>query len=131
LFEASQLSGIKEISSLRQMEEAAKIIAEKGAAHVFVKGGSKLPDPAEAVDIFYDGKNCEIITGPLVKTVWTHGAGCTNSAAIAAGLARGLSVRDAVLLAKKFIGQSLGASFALNQWVGPGNPSAWRKNMLF
>jgi pyridoxine kinase len=131
LFEAGQLSGIKEISSFDQMKEAAKIIAEKGAANVFLKGGSKLPNAAEAVDLFYDGKKFELVKNPLIKTSWTHGAGCTLSAAIAAGLTRGLSVYEAVVLAKKFISQSLNGSFALNKWVGPGNPANWRKDNLF
>ncbi|MDR2924229.1 MAG: PfkB family carbohydrate kinase, partial [Treponema sp.] len=68
LFEAGQLSGKKEISSVEQMKEAAKIIAEMGAANVFVKGGAKLPNAAEAVDLFYDGKEFELIKAPLVKT---------------------------------------------------------------
>jgi pyridoxine kinase len=131
LFEAGQLAGKKEILSVEQMKEAAKIIAEKGAANVFVKGGSKLPNAAEAVDLFYDGKNFELIKAPLIKTSWVHGAGCTLSAAIASGLARGLSVYDSVVLAKKFINLSLNGSFALNKWVGPGNPANWRKNNLF
>jgi pyridoxine kinase len=131
LFETEQLSGLREITSVEQMKEAAKIIAGKGAANVFIKGGAKLPGAAEAVDLFYDGKKFELIKDPLIKTNWVHGAGCTLSAAIASGLARGLSVYDAVVLAKKFISQSLGGSFALNQWVGPGNPANWRKNNLF
>jgi pyridoxine kinase len=131
LFEAGQLSGIKEISSVEQMKEAAKIIAGKGAANVFIKGGPKLPNATEAVDLLYDGNNFELIKKPLVKTKWTHGAGCTVAAAITSGLARGLSVYDAVVLAKEFINQNLEGSFSLNQWVGPGNPTNWRKNNLF
>jgi pyridoxine kinase len=131
LFEAGQLSGITNISTIGQMKEAARIIYDKGAAAVFIKGGSKLPDAVKAVDLLYDGKTFELFESPLIKTNWTHGAGCTNSAAIAAGLARGLSVHDAVALAKKFITESLTGSFALNQWVGPGNPSGWRKETLF
>ncbi|MDR0383685.1 MAG: bifunctional hydroxymethylpyrimidine kinase/phosphomethylpyrimidine kinase [Spirochaetaceae bacterium] len=131
LFEAGQLSGIKNISNIEQMKEAARIIHDKGAAFVFVKGGSKLPGAVTAVDILYDGKTFTPFEAPLIKTDWTHGAGCTSSAAIAAGLARGLPVHDAVALAKKFITQSLSASFALNRWVGPGNPCAWRQGTLF
>jgi pyridoxine kinase len=136
LFEAEQLSGLKEISTIEQMKEAARIIHGKGARHVFIKGGAKLKDAAEAsqpkaVDIFFDGKNFAFFEEGLVKTTWTHGAGCTTSAAIAGGLAQGLSVRDAVALAKRFITESLKAGFALNQWVGPGNPSSWRKDRLF
>jgi len=131
LFEAGQLSGLKEINTLEQMKEAARIIAGKGAAHVYIKGGSKLPNAVKALDLFYDGDQFEILEEPMIETNWTHGAGCTTSAAIASGLARGLSVHEAAALAKKFISQSLGSSFGLNQWVGPGNPSAYRKNTLF
>lgn len=130
LFEAGQLAGMGAIESLSQMEEAARIIYDKGAKNVFIKGGSKLASFTKfknATDIFYDGKTLEYIESPLIDTKWTHGAGCTTAAAITAGLARGLFVRDAVYLAKNFITKSLNASFPLNKWVGPGNPSAWRK----
>jgi len=136
LFEAEQLSGLREITEIEQMKEAARIIHGKGARHVFIKGGAKLrgaaeSGPARAVDLLFDGKKFEIIEDELVKTTWSHGAGCTTAAAIAAGLARGLSARDAVVLAKKFITSSLKAGFALNKWVGPGNPSDWRKDRLY
>lgn len=130
LFEASQLSGLPEPQTIDQMKEAARVIAGKGPKTVFIKGGSKLPGQTQALDLFYDGTQFEILEAQLIKTSWTHGAGCTNSAAIAAGLAQGLSVYDAVLRAKKFITTSLSASFALNQWVGPGNPTSWRKGFV-
>jgi pyridoxine kinase len=131
LFEAEQLSGVKEIASLEKMKEAAKIIHGKGARHVFIKGGAKLSNQKNALDVFYDGTNFEILEGELINTSWNHGAGCTTSAAIAAGLALGLPVHEAVQLAKRFITLSLANSFSLNQWVGSGNPSAWRKDHLF
>ena len=136
LFEAEQLSGLRDITGVGQMKEAARIIHGKGAKYVFIKGGAKLKEGMDAakpraVDILFDGKNFEILEEDLVKTAWNHGAGCTTSAAIAAGLARGLSVHDAVVLAKKFITSSLKAGFALNRWVGPGNPSDWRKDRLY
>jgi pyridoxine kinase len=136
LFEAEQLSGLREITTIEQMKEAARIIHGKGAKFVFIKGGAKLSEAVEAsaakaVDLFFDGKEFAMLEEDLVKTTWNHGAGCTTSAAIASGLARGLSVWDAVTLAKKFITESLKAGFALNKWVGPGNPSNWRKDRLF
>jgi pyridoxine kinase len=131
LFEAEQLSGLSNIDSPEKMKEAARIIHGKGARHVFIKGGAKLPDRGRALDILYDGKDFLSLEEDLVRTTWNHGAGCTSSAAIAAGLARGLSVTAAAELAKKFITASLGAGFPLNQWVGPGNPSAWRSGNLF
>jgi pyridoxine kinase len=131
LFEAEQLSGLGGIDSVEKMKEAARIIHGKGARHVFIKGGAKLPNQSRALDLFYDGKDFTVLEDDLVKTSWNHGAGCTSSAAVAAGLARGLSAPDAVELAKKFITQSLKAGFPLNRWVGPGNPSAWRNGNLF
>ncbi|MDR3276912.1 MAG: bifunctional hydroxymethylpyrimidine kinase/phosphomethylpyrimidine kinase [Treponema sp.] len=131
LFEAAQLAGTGEITTIERMKEAARIIAGKGARQVFIKGGSKLPGQTKALDLFYDGSRFELLEAELVKTGWTHGAGCTTAAALTAGLARGLSAYDAVVLAKQFITASLKGSFALNQWVGPGNPSGWRKDRLF
>lgn len=131
LFEASQLSGLKEITTLEQMEEAAQIIYDKGAKYVFIKGGSKLASSKEtqkAIDVFYDGQSFGYIENDLIDTKWTHGAGCTTAAAITAGLASGLTPVESVVLATQFINESLSASFALNKWVGPGNPTAWRKN---
>lgn len=129
LFEAGQLSGITTIESIKAMEEAAVKIHSLGAKSVYIKGGAKLAEckqRGEAVDVFFDGSSMLHLVSPLITTVWTHGAGCTTAAAITAGLARGLSTKDAVSLAKKFISKSLEHSFPLNQWVGPGNPSAWR-----
>ncbi len=130
LFEAGQLSGLGAPKTIEEIESCAKAIHEKGAKNVFIKGGSKLAstEPSEnAIDIFFDGNIMHKIESPLIDTNWTHGAGCTTAAAITAGLARDLSVKEAVELAKKFITKSLQASFALNKWVGPGNPSNWRK----
>jgi len=135
LFEAGQLSGITDIDSIEAVEEAAKIIHELGAKTVYIKGGAKLSEckkRGEAIDVFFDGSSMMHLTSLLLSTSWTHGAGCTTAAAITSGLARGLTAKEAVTLAKKFISKSLEHSFPLNQWVGPGNPSAWRaKTGLF
>lgn len=127
LFEAGQLAGMNTPTTIEEMKTAAKHIHKRGAKNVFVKGGSKLEGQADAIDLFYDGKDFYQVEGALIGTRWTHGAGCTTAAALAAGLARGLSPYEAVRLAKKFITLSLRGSFELNRWVGPGNPSGWRK----
>ena len=126
LFEAGQLAGMKTPSSLEQMEEAARRIHDRGAKYVFIKGGPKLPEAKSAIDLLYDGMEFKRIEGELLETRWTHGAGCTTAAAITAGLALGLDPYEAVERAKQFITQSLRKGFALNRWVGPGNPSGWR-----
>jgi pyridoxine kinase len=128
LFEAGQLAGVKTPETIDEMKAAAKKIHARGARNVFIKGGSKLENQTTAIDIFYDGKNFNQVESALIGTKWTHGAGCTTAAAIAAGLALGLEPYEAVSRAKKFITLSLRGSFALNRWVGPGNPSYWRKS---
>ena len=127
LFEAGQLAGMKTPSNIDEMKEAAKKIYERGAHNVFIKGGSKLEGMTNALDLFYDGTRFNQVESALIGTKWTHGAGCTTAAAITAGLALGLDPYEAVSRAKKFITLSLRGSFALNRWVGPGNPSQWRK----
>jgi pyridoxine kinase len=127
LFEAGQLAGMNTPETLDGMKAAVKRIYERGAKNVFIKGGSKLEGATSAVDLFFDGTDFNLVDGALIATKWTHGAGCTTAAAIAAGLASGLDPYEAVSRAKKFITLSLKNGFALNQWVGPGNPAAWRK----
>jgi pyridoxine kinase len=64
-------------------------------------------------------ENYFTLAAPKIATPYTHGAGCTFSAAIGAGLAQGLPVRDAVARAKKFITAAIGQGFPLNAYVGP------------
>ncbi|HNY20890.1 MAG TPA: bifunctional hydroxymethylpyrimidine kinase/phosphomethylpyrimidine kinase [Treponemataceae bacterium] len=127
LFEAGQLAGMPTPANIEEMKKAAKAIHKRGAKNVFIKGGSKLEGQSSAVDLFFDGKDFNNVESAMVGTRWTHGAGCTTAAAIAAGLARGLDPYESVCLAKKFITLSLRGSFELNRWVGPGNPAGWRK----
>jgi hydroxymethylpyrimidine/phosphomethylpyrimidine kinase len=103
--EASKLAGM-EINSLKDAEEAAAKIRKFGPKNVLIKGGH-LPDGGgEAVDVLFDGKNYIHFGGRRVDKE-IHGAGCVYSAAITAGLARGLSVKDAVQSAKKFISKAI------------------------
>lgn len=125
LFEASQLSGLPPITSLEEMKEAARQIKDLGPDYVLIKGGSAIGE--EATDILYDGENMEVLSAEKVDTTNTHGAGCTYSAAICAGLANGLEVPEAVREAKTFISKAIRESFPLNQFVGPVKRYANRK----
>lgn len=127
LFEASQLSGLGPIKTVDQMKEAAVKISELGAKYVLIKGGSKLAHE-KAIDLLYDGKTFEILESERIETTFTHGAGCTYSAAIAAELAKGSDVKQAIYTAKEFITEAIRHSFALNQYVGPTNHGAYRLN---
>lgn len=124
VFEASQLSGIT-IQSIDDMKAAAVKIHALGSKHVLIKGGAKLATPT-ALDILFDGREFEILESPKIATKYTHGAGCTYSAAITAELAKGLPVREAVRKAKAFITAAIEHSFPLNGYVGPTCHAAHR-----
>jgi len=128
-FEASQLSGIKTIGTIDDMKESARIIKELGTESVVIKGGKGI-NHKNAVDVFYDGKVFDILESEKIDTPNTHGAGCTFSAAIAAELAKGANMRDAVATAKKFITEAIRHSFRLNRFVGPTDHSAYKKLCL-
>ena len=85
-----------------------------------------LDEIKEAVDVLYDGREFTIASAPKIEPCYNHGAGCTYSAAITAGLANGLSVREAVELAKKFVAAALRGSFKLNEYSGATNHCAYR-----
>ncbi|MFY0546131.1 pyridoxine/pyridoxal/pyridoxamine kinase [Brevibacillus sp. H7] len=125
LFEAGQLSQLGQLKTVDDMKEAAKRIHALGPDYVLVKGGGKLQHE-KAVDVLFDGKTFEVLEGDRIQTTYTHGAGCTYSAAICAELAKGKSVREAVHLAKAFITEAIRHSFPLNQYVGPTNHAAYR-----
>lgn len=118
LFEASQLSGRPAIRTVEDMKQAAAIIHDSGARYVIIKGGGKLPHE-KAIDLMYDGVSFEIFESERLTTTYTHGAGCTYSAAIAAELAKGNDVRSAVASAKAFITAAIKHGFPLNKFVGP------------
>ncbi|MEK4230561.1 bifunctional hydroxymethylpyrimidine kinase/phosphomethylpyrimidine kinase [Solibacillus sp. FSL H8-0538] len=98
--EATYLLEGREITTLSDLQDAAHDLHELGPEYVLVKGG-RLDGPA--IDILYDGHRMIQLEAPRIETTHTNGAGCSYSAAITAGLAQGLTVQDAVLLAKKFV----------------------------
>lgn len=115
LLEAEVITG-KKIDSLAGMEEAAVKIHNLGARNVVVKGGHLSGD---AVDVMYDGNRFTYLKGTRINTPNTHGTGCTFSSAIAANLAKGFSVPEAVREAKKYINGAIENSIALGHGVGP------------
>jgi hydroxymethylpyrimidine/phosphomethylpyrimidine kinase len=89
-----------------------------GARSVVVKGGHR---QGPATDLFYDGSRFQEFTAPRIDTRNTHGTGCTFASAVAAGLARGMEVIDAVALAKEYVTEAIRRSFPLGQGHGPLN----------
>ena len=117
-FEAAQLAGMEAIKSLDDAKEAAKKIHSLGAKNVVIKCREGFGNGV-AIDLIYDGTDFTPVGSQRVETTWTHGAGCTYSACITAELAKGKSVKEAVMIAKTLITNALEGSFALNQYAGP------------
>jgi hydroxymethylpyrimidine/phosphomethylpyrimidine kinase len=115
--EAEALTGTT-IESDDDVREAARRIVSMGARTVVVKGGHR---EGPAADVLYDGSEFQVFTAPRINTVNTHGTGCTFASAVAAGLAQGKSVEEAVGQAKEYVTEAIRASFPIGQGHGPLN----------
>jgi hydroxymethylpyrimidine kinase/phosphomethylpyrimidine kinase/thiamine-phosphate diphosphorylase len=116
--EAERLIGLS-ISDESDMEEAARLLWRLGARNVLIKGGH-LP-AGDAVDILYDGRAFSRFPAPRLLTKNTHGTGCTLASAIAAFLARGEPLPQAVGRAKEFVTNAIRLATQLGKGHGPVN----------
>jgi hydroxymethylpyrimidine/phosphomethylpyrimidine kinase len=115
--EAQVLSG-RRIATIEEMRKAAERISALGPRYVLIKGGHL---SGEALDILYDGQTFAEFRSRRIDTRHTHGTGCTLSAAIAAGLAKGRSVADSVATAKEYITRAIESGLSLGSGHGPVN----------
>ncbi|MGC3960338.1 MAG: bifunctional hydroxymethylpyrimidine kinase/phosphomethylpyrimidine kinase [Verrucomicrobiota bacterium] len=109
LDEAQLLVGRK-LCSLEDLLDAAEQLHATYGCAALVKGGH-LKLGAEAVDVLFDGKQFTALKARRVNGISTHGTGCSYSAAIAANLARGEKLPQAVAAAKKFITRAIANSY--------------------
>jgi hydroxymethylpyrimidine/phosphomethylpyrimidine kinase len=100
LDEAARLLG-EEINDLHAMRSGGARLAEKYRVPVLLKGGHLAG--RDAIDLLFVAGNVVEFSAPFSRGIATHGAGCTYSAGIAAGLAKGLSLEESVRHAKKFV----------------------------
>jgi hydroxymethylpyrimidine/phosphomethylpyrimidine kinase len=119
--EAEVLLG-RPISTRQERETAARDLVALGCAAAVVKGGHA---EGLAADAFFDGRTLVWLEADRVSTENTHGSGCAFSAAIAAGLARGMDTLEAVEEAKVFITGAIQSSLEVGHGHGPVNPM-WR-----
>ena len=115
--EAEVLSG-KAIGSREDMCEAAKYIGDTYDCAVLLKGGHSIND---ANDLLYANGEFTWFEGKRIDNPNTHGTGCTLSSAIAANLAKGFTLTEAVKRAKEYISGALSAMLDLGKGVGPMN----------
>lgn len=118
LDEAAILTG-SPVRDEAEMRTAAAALVRMGAGAALVKGGHL--DADELVDILYDGTEWYEWRHPRARTTSTHGTGCTLSAAITAGLARGRSLPDSVADALVYLQRALRSAPAIGGGHGPVN----------
>ncbi len=113
--EAEVLLG-RRIATREDMREAARALRALGPRSVLLKGGHLEGD---AVDVFFDGERTLELAAPRIETRNTHGTGCTLSAAIAARLALGAPLEDAVRGAKAYVTEAIRGSYSVGRGHGP------------
>ena len=114
--EAEVLCGTA-IGDVAAMENAARSLLELGVPAVLLKGGH-LPGDA-VVDILATSDGVERFTDPRIETRHTHGTGCTLASAVAAGLAQGMGLRDAVVRARRYVRAAILAAPGYGRGHGP------------
>jgi hydroxymethylpyrimidine/phosphomethylpyrimidine kinase len=129
LAEAAALSGEPEAKDEAAMARQGAAILQLGAQAVLVKGGHFAD--SEAVDVLVEKGGTHCFAAPRIATNNTHGTGCTLSSAIAAGLARGMALHDAVAFGKDYVSAAIAASGEIEIGKGHGPVhhfhALWRK----
>ncbi|PWC32822.1 bifunctional hydroxymethylpyrimidine kinase/phosphomethylpyrimidine kinase [Azospirillum sp. TSO35-2] len=116
--EAEALTDIA-IRDLDDMRRAAKLILTFGPKAVLLKGGHLEDDRLHDLLLTEEGET--LFEGTRIHTPHTHGTGCTLASAIAAGLAQGLTTRDAVARARAFVETAILTAPGLGHGHGPLN----------
>ncbi|MFH4415599.1 MAG: bifunctional hydroxymethylpyrimidine kinase/phosphomethylpyrimidine kinase [Neisseriaceae bacterium] len=122
--EAEALTQIK-IDSEKALINAARKLQGDGVRNVLIKGGHA-NNPAWISDYLFLPDRCFRINSVRIPTLNTHGTGCTFSSAITAFIAKGHSLLDAVMNAKRFLHLAIKYAVQLGHGWGPVNFSAYR-----
>ncbi|MFQ5572013.1 MAG: bifunctional hydroxymethylpyrimidine kinase/phosphomethylpyrimidine kinase [Rhodothermales bacterium] len=115
--EAAHLTGLT-IRTQEDAREAARRLYDLGPQAVLVKGGH-LEGGDEAVDVLFDGTQCHSVRAERIATPHTHGTGCTYASAIAANLAKGYALVEAVERAKRYVTEAIRHGLPIGAGHGP------------
>jgi len=114
--EAEVLSGMS-IKDLPAMRHAAEALMTLGVPAVLLKGGHL--DGPLVRDVLATEDGVEVFESPRIETQHTHGTGCTLASSIAAGLAQGMTLRDAVLRARAYVAAAIRSAPGYGKGHGP------------
>ena len=120
--EASVLSGIR-IRSMEDVRRAAAALHQRGAKNVVITGGDFEPVPGKAIDLVSTAGAAQMEEFAAYKLTSrnTHGTGCAFSTSLAANLALGHALPEAVNRAKKYVREAIRTAESLGSGVGPVN----------
>jgi hydroxymethylpyrimidine/phosphomethylpyrimidine kinase len=118
LHEAAALTGEPVAANEAEMERQAWLLLDAGAPAVLIKGGHGAG--ADSVDLLVSPAGVQRLSAPRIATGDVHGTGCTLSAAIAAGLAKGLPLETACVDAKAYVTAAIAAAARLDVGCGHG-----------
>ncbi|KOY81232.1 bifunctional hydroxymethylpyrimidine kinase/phosphomethylpyrimidine kinase [Lysinibacillus macroides] len=125
--EAETLTG-KKINTIADIKKAADHLLATGVHCAIIKGGH-LADATNATDyVFFKNGQAFSMQTPRIATKNTHGTGCTFSAALTAFVGRGLTIKEAIIEAKKFIQLAITHDLALGHGHGPTNHFAYQND---
>jgi len=113
--EAETLVG-RRLETDEDVREAARALREMGSKYVVIKGGHRSGD---ADDLIFDGNSFQMLHAARIDTPHTHGTGCTFSAAIAAGLAKGMDPVAAIGAAKEYVTGAIAQAYAIGGGHSP------------
>jgi hydroxymethylpyrimidine/phosphomethylpyrimidine kinase len=116
--EAEALTG-HPVRCIADMASAAEDLLGLGARSVLMKGGHLEGDTL--TDLLVSSASAEAFSDSRIHTRHTHGTGCTTASAIAAGLARGLDLRQAVIQARRFVRAAIATAPGFGGGHGPLN----------
>jgi hydroxymethylpyrimidine/phosphomethylpyrimidine kinase len=116
--EAEALLG-QTIATVAEMRTAAAALLMSGVPAVLLKGGHLLSETV--TDLLATAAGIEEFAAPRISTRHTHGTGCSTASAVAAGLAQGMTLRDAVIRARAYVRAAIQAAPGLGQGHGPLN----------
>ena len=121
--EAERITGMA-IHTEADIENAARIIQSMGAKNVLIKGGhfeSETISNQKARDYFFTSDAKAVFAADFIDTTATHGTGCTLAAAIAANLALGKELKEAVAISKAFVNKAIRTAPGLGHGHSPIN----------
>ena len=127
-YEAQELTGL-EIANLEQAKKAAIKIHNMGAQNILIKGGH-ISEKGVAIDLLYDGKSYIEFQAIRIDTQNTHGTGCTYASAIAAELAKGKAIIEAIHIAKAYITAAIQGADNLHIGGGQGPTDHLQGNIV-